>query len=270
MVRPLAGKALVFGFYAFLPVRAFLDQKGFFRRRTRAVFLQPASFRAARRPPRRLHHHLRPRLAAQRLALRRGRHRRVHLHRIEGDRLRPDGSDQSRVLLAPDIHTNSKFKPYFAATVHPSARSSVVGTLHFPFANTTQGENDLRFWNYTYPLGRPTRSRSTPSRRAASLCASPSAAATAAGACPMAARRGKLACSSSESAGRSTTTARASTRSTHGTTPSASRSAAAFCGASDTSPPTSATCRRRCPTRPGARTTSTTRGWWPAQASKGP
>jgi hypothetical protein len=63
----------------------------------------------------------------------------------------PDASDQSRVLLAPDIHTNSKFKPYFAATLHPSQRSSIIATLHFPFANTTQGENDLRFWNYTYP-----------------------------------------------------------------------------------------------------------------------
>ncbi|HEX7509049.1 MAG TPA: hypothetical protein VF550_19910, partial [Polyangia bacterium] len=25
--------------------------------------------------------------------------------------------------------------------------SSVIATLHFPFANTTHGENDLRFWN---------------------------------------------------------------------------------------------------------------------------
>ena len=66
----------------------------------------------------------------------------------------PDGADQSHVLLAPDIHTDSKFKPYFAATVHPTSRSSVVATLHFPFSNDTQGENDLRFWNYAYPDGK--------------------------------------------------------------------------------------------------------------------
>jgi hypothetical protein len=66
----------------------------------------------------------------------------------------PDGSDQSHVLLSPDIHTNSRFRPYFGATVHPSARTSVIATLHFPFANTTNGENDLRFWNYSsYPVG---------------------------------------------------------------------------------------------------------------------
>jgi hypothetical protein len=29
----------------------------------------------------------------------------------------------------------------------------VIATLHFAFANTTNGENDLRFWNYTYDKG---------------------------------------------------------------------------------------------------------------------
>ena len=153
MVRPLAGKALVFGFYALLPVRAFLDQNGFFADEREQYFSNQ----------------LRPELLGDRLNV-------STITFALGSQLAdwfsfgggidvaifteskvtvyvPDGSDQGHVLLSPDIHTNSKFKPYFGTTLHPSERTSVVATLHFAFANTTQGENDLRFWNYTYPTG---------------------------------------------------------------------------------------------------------------------
>jgi hypothetical protein len=148
LVRPLAGKSLVFGFHAFLPVRAFLDQKGFFADEREQYFSNQ----------------LHPELLGDRLNV-------SSIAFALGSQLNdwisigagidvaiftmskvtvyvPDGADQSQVWLAPDIHTDSKFKPYFAATVHPNARSSVVATLHLAMANDTNGENDLHFWNY--------------------------------------------------------------------------------------------------------------------------
>jgi hypothetical protein len=153
MVRPLAGKALVFGFYAFLPVRAFLDQKGFFADEREQYFSNQ------------LHSELLgDRLDISTITFALGSQLNDWLSIGAGIDISilteskvtvfvPDGSDQSNVVLAPDIHTDSKFKPYFAATMHPSARSALVTTVHFPFTNTTQGENDIRFWNYTYKPG---------------------------------------------------------------------------------------------------------------------
>jgi len=63
----------------------------------------------------------------------------------------PNGAEQSTVLLAQDIHTDSKFNPYAAVVVHPNVRSTVTATVHFSWNNNTDGENDLRFWNYQYP-----------------------------------------------------------------------------------------------------------------------
>jgi long-chain fatty acid transport protein len=146
MVRPLAGKALVFGFYTFLPVRAFLDQKGFFADEREQYFSNQLHFEL-----------LGDRLNVSTFAFALGSQLSDWLSVGAGIDVSifteskvtvyvPDANDQQNVLLVPDIHTDSKFKPYFAATVHPSARSSVVGTLHLPFANKTEGENDLRFW----------------------------------------------------------------------------------------------------------------------------
>ena len=151
LVRPLAGKALVFGFHALLPVRAFLDEKGFFVDEREQYFSNQ------------LHSELLgDRLTVSSISFALGSQLNdwisvgagIDVAILTQSRVTvyvPDGSDQSRVLLAPDIHTDSKFKPYFATTVHPTARSSVIATLHFAFSNDTQGENDLRFWNYSYP-----------------------------------------------------------------------------------------------------------------------
>jgi hypothetical protein len=150
MVRPLAGKALVFGFYAFLPVRAFLDQNGFFADEREQYFSNQLHFEL-----------LGDRLDVSTITFALGSQLNdwislgigIDVAILTESKVTvyvPDGSNQSHVLLAPDIHTNSKFKPYFAATVHPNPRTSVIATLHFPFSNDTHGENDLRFWNYTY------------------------------------------------------------------------------------------------------------------------
>jgi hypothetical protein len=151
MVRPLAGKALVFGFYAFLPVRAFLDQNGFFADEREQYFSDKLHFEL-----------LGDRLDVSTFTFALGSQLNEWLSIGAGIDVAiftkstvtvyvPDGSDQSRVLLAPNINTDSKFKPYFAATVHPTPRSSVIATLHLAFANDTKGENDVRFWNYKYP-----------------------------------------------------------------------------------------------------------------------
>jgi hypothetical protein len=156
LVRPLAGKSLVFGFHAFLPVRGFLDQKGFFVDEREQFFSNRLHFEL-----------LGDRLNVSSIAFGLGSQLSewlsvgagVDIAILTESRVTvyvPDASDQSRAMLAPDIHTNSKFKPYFAATVHPNARCSVVATVHMPFVNETTGQNDLRFWNYTRPDQPPT------------------------------------------------------------------------------------------------------------------
>lgn len=153
LVRPLAGKSLVFGFHAFLPVRGFIDQKGFFADEREQYFSNRLHFEL-----------LGDRLGVSSIAFALGSQLDdwlsvgggidVAIYTVSKTTVFiPDGGDQSHVLLAPDIHTDSRFKPYVAATVRPSARSSVVATLHLPTENNTRGQNDLRFWNYTYQPG---------------------------------------------------------------------------------------------------------------------
>jgi len=147
MVRPLAGRSLVFGFYAFLPVRAFLNQNSFFTDEREQYFSNQ------------LHPELLgDRLDVSTIAFALGSQLNDWLSIGAGIDVSifteskvtvyvPDGSDQSNVLLSPEIHTDSRFRPYFGITAHPTQRTSVVATLHTPFANTTNGQNDLRYWN---------------------------------------------------------------------------------------------------------------------------
>ena len=156
MVRPLAGKALVFGFHALLPVRAFLDQNGFFADEREQYFTNQLHFEL-----------LGDRLDVSSISFALGSQLNdwisigfgIDVAILTESKVTvyvPYGTDQSQVVLSPDIHTDSKFKPYFATTLHPTQRTSVVATLHLPFINKTQGENDLRFWNYTYPPNKDT------------------------------------------------------------------------------------------------------------------
>ena len=153
MVRPLAGKALVFGFHALLPVRAFLDQNGFFADEREQYFTNQLHFEL-----------LGDRLDVSSISFALGSQLNDWISIGAGIDVAilteskvtvyvPYGANQSQIVLSPDIHTDSKFKPYFATTLHPTQRTSVVATLHFPFDNRTQGENNLRFWNYTYTSG---------------------------------------------------------------------------------------------------------------------
>jgi long-chain fatty acid transport protein len=153
MVRPLAGKSLVFGFYALLPVRAFLDQNSFFADEREQYFSNQlhSELLGDRLNVSSITFALGSQLADW-ISLGAG----IDVAILTESKVTvyiPDGSDQGHVLLSPDIHTNSKFKLYVGTTLHPSDRTSVIATVHLPFANTTQGQNDLRFWNYTYPAG---------------------------------------------------------------------------------------------------------------------
>jgi long-chain fatty acid transport protein len=153
IVRPLIGNALVFGLHTLLPIRSFLDQKGFFVDEREQYFTNQLHFELLgdRLNVSSFSFALGSRLSPW-LSIGAG----VDLSLFTETRIAvyvPDASDQSTALLSPSIHTTSRFNPYFAATAHPSARVTLVATVHLPAANDLRGTNDLRFWNYTYPAG---------------------------------------------------------------------------------------------------------------------
>jgi long-chain fatty acid transport protein len=155
MVRPLAGKSLVFGFYALLPVRAFLDQKGFYPDEREQYFSNQLHFEL-----------FGDRLAVSTITFAGGSQLADWLSIGAGIDVSiftatkvtvyvPNGGDQSRILMAQDIHTDSRFNLYGAATVRPTQRVSLMATVHLPSASDTKGENELHYWDYQDASGRP-------------------------------------------------------------------------------------------------------------------
>ena len=155
IVRPLAGKYLVFGFYSLLPVNDFLDEKGFFPDEREQYFSNQLHFEQ-----------LGDRLSATSFAFALGSQLNDWLAVGAGIDIAvvtrsnmavylPDAAHQENVLLDPDIRTNSKFKPYLGAAFRPSPSVAVVATLHLGTSNDTNGENQVRMWNYQtqYPAG---------------------------------------------------------------------------------------------------------------------
>ncbi len=146
LVRPLAGKYLVFGFYSLLPVNTFLDQKGFFPDEREQYFSNRLHFEQ-----------LGDRLNATSFAVALGSQLNEWLSIGAGIDISvvtkssmavymPDAGDQKRVLLDPDIRTNSKFRPYLGVVYRPWPRITMAGTLHFGTSNDTDGENQVRMW----------------------------------------------------------------------------------------------------------------------------
>ena len=155
IVRPLAGKYLVFGFYGLLPVNDFLDEKGFFPDEREQYFSNKLYFEQ-----------LGDRLSASSFAFAVGSQLNDWLAIGAGIDIAvvtqsnmavymPDAGKQQNVMLDPDIRTNSKFKPYLGALYRPSPRVAVTATLHLGTSNDTNGENQVRLRNYTsqYPAG---------------------------------------------------------------------------------------------------------------------
>jgi hypothetical protein len=155
LVRPIVGKYLVFGFYTLLPVNTFLDEQGFFSDEREQYFsnqlhfeqygdrLRESSFAVA--------------LGSQLndwLALGAG----IDIAVVTRSNMAvymPDAGHQENVLLDPDIRSNSKFKYYMGAAFRPSPRVLVTATLHLGTSNDTNGQNQVRMWNYStqYPSG---------------------------------------------------------------------------------------------------------------------
>ncbi len=154
LVRPLAGRALAFGFYALLPVNTFMDQRGFFADEREQYFSNRLHFER-----------LGDRLRSSSFAVALGSQLNDWLAVGAGIDIAivtrstmsvylPDALHQETVLLDPDIRTDSKFKPYFGVSLHPSARTTLSATMHTATRNETEGTNKVRFWNYTnYPPG---------------------------------------------------------------------------------------------------------------------
>jgi long-chain fatty acid transport protein len=151
MVRPLAGKSLVFGFYALLPVRAFIDQKGFFPDEREQYFSNKLHFEL-----------LGDRLDISTITFALGSQLAdwisigwgIDVSILTETKMTvyvPNAADEQTIYIAQDIHTDSKFKHYFGAVVRPTPRLSLIATMHLSFADETHGENDLRDWTTPVP-----------------------------------------------------------------------------------------------------------------------
>jgi long-chain fatty acid transport protein len=153
LVRPLAGKYLVFGFYSLLPINSFLDEKGFFADEREQYFTNKLYFEQ-----------LGDRASASSFAFSLGSQLNDWLSIGAGIDIAvvtqsntavyvPDAAKQSNVLLNPDIHTNSKFKPYLGVVYRPSPRVNIAATLHLGTSNDTTGQNQVRIRNDTSQYG---------------------------------------------------------------------------------------------------------------------
>jgi hypothetical protein len=152
LVRPLAGKYLVFGFYALLPVNTFLDQKGFFADEREQYFSNQLHFEQ-----------LGDRLNASSFAVAFGSQLNdwlaigagIDIAMVTESNMAvymPDAGNQQHVLLDQNVRTNSKFKPYLGIAYRPTPRIGVTATLHLGTSNDTNGQNQVRMWNYNqYP-----------------------------------------------------------------------------------------------------------------------
>ena len=154
VVRPLAGRWLAFGFYALLPVNTFMDQRGFFADEREQYFSNQLHFEL-----------MGDRLRSSSFAVALGSQLNDWLSVGAGIDIAiftrstmavylPDTLHQEAILLDADVRSDSKFKPYFGVSAHPTERTTVFATLHMGISNETQGFNSIRYWNFdAYPAG---------------------------------------------------------------------------------------------------------------------
>ncbi|AUX31375.1 hypothetical protein SOCE836_035040 [Sorangium cellulosum] len=153
LVRPLYEDRLVLGFYALLPIRSFQEQRPFFPDERAQYFSNRLEFEL-----------LGDRLSLTSLAVSMaGRITRwlsvgAGVDVTIGTAARtsvhvPDAGDQRTALINPEVEVESVFAPYFAFATNPTPWLRLSATLHLPSASDTDGENRIRFWNYTYPEG---------------------------------------------------------------------------------------------------------------------
>lgn len=153
VVRPLFGDRLVFGFYTLLPLHSFLEQHGFFSDERSQYFTNQLHYEL-----------LGDRKTMTTFAVAFGSRLTDWLSVGGGADITigtrtdmavyvPDAGDQSEVLLGPNIRTATTAAPYFAVLTHPTERLKLTMLVHLATSIDTDGQNQLRFWNYTYPKG---------------------------------------------------------------------------------------------------------------------
>jgi hypothetical protein len=151
LVRPLFGGLLTLGVLGSLPTRGLVAQQGYFSDEREQYFSNGLHFELLgdRSEITSFSVALGTR-ALDWLALGAGLN--VALHTTtRTDVYVPDAADQRSVLLAPRVSTTTALLPYFGLASEPLPELRLTATLHLPTAFQTEGENRLRFWNYTYP-----------------------------------------------------------------------------------------------------------------------
>jgi long-chain fatty acid transport protein len=153
MARPLAGRGLVFGFYALLPTNGFLQQQAFFADEREQYFSNQLHYEL-----------LGDRLTVTSLAFALGGRAfpwlswgmGVDVGMATQTRMLvyiPDAADQSHILMSPHIETHIALAPYVGLALRPYRRWLITTTVHAPKSWDTSGDNAVRFWDYPYPAG---------------------------------------------------------------------------------------------------------------------
>jgi long-chain fatty acid transport protein len=153
LVRPLVRDVLLFGFYAQIPTTGFLQADGFFSDEREQYFSNQ------------LHAELLgDRLKVPTLAAALGGRLLPELSwgagldigmatRTEMQIYVPNAADESNLLIVPKIETRIAAAPHLGLALRPYGRLLVTATLHLPKSWDTNGQNRIRFFDYTYPSG---------------------------------------------------------------------------------------------------------------------
>ncbi len=151
VVRPLFGGDVSFGFLGVLPLSGFLDERGFFADEREQYFSNRLDFERLGD---------RSGVASFTLALGARVNRWLSVGagvdlgfatRTSFDLYVPDAADQSTVLLNPRLEATTSAAPLLGIALRPSADLTTTATLHAPVGVEMEGENRIRFWNYSYP-----------------------------------------------------------------------------------------------------------------------
>jgi hypothetical protein len=154
IVRPLVNDhRLVFGFYALIPTSGFLQQDSYFSDEREQYFSNQLHFEL-----------LGDRLKVPTIATSIGGRLLKGLSWGAGidsgmatrTQMRvyvPNAGDQRTLLIVPKIDTKIAISPFFGLTLRPWSQGVITATLHAPKSWDTNGENRVRFWDYTYPKG---------------------------------------------------------------------------------------------------------------------
>lgn len=151
VVRPLLDGDVSFGFLGVVPLSGFLDERGFFADEREQYFSNRLDFERLGD---------RSGVASFTLGLgaRLSRWLSVGVGidlgfstRTSFDLYVPDAADQGTVLLNPQLKATTGAAPLAGIALFPSDDLTTTATIHAPVGVEMEGENRIRFWNYSYP-----------------------------------------------------------------------------------------------------------------------